>query len=137
MGREPLNITALTRRMKENAAVTLPRCFISPVSPLRAAHAVAVLMRKKGRGIFHYSHDGHDSMATVYGLVRKIYGELSGQELDCEIHEVDHLEIPSEGDRPLFNVLDNRAFKEYCGIPDTDWREALREYMTESLMIKT
>jgi dTDP-4-dehydrorhamnose reductase len=88
-----------------------PRCYLSPVSPRRAAQAAGLLIRRKARGLFHYSHDGHASLAFVYAETLDIFNQIFHETIDCKIHEVDSREIPVAAERPYFNVPDNARYR--------------------------
>jgi dTDP-4-dehydrorhamnose reductase len=124
-----LDLEGISEQRSGAAEFVVPRCCISPVSPRRAAQAAGLLIRRKARGLFHYSHDGHASLAQVYSEILNIFNEIFHETIDCKIHEVDSREIPAAAERPCFNVPDNARYREYSGVPDTAWQNALREYM--------
>jgi dTDP-4-dehydrorhamnose reductase len=101
LGRDILDLEGISEQRSGAAEFVVPRCCISPVSPRRAAQAAGLLIRRKARGLFHYSHDGHASLAQVYSEILNIFNEIFHETIDCKIHEVDSREIPAAAKGPV------------------------------------
>jgi dTDP-4-dehydrorhamnose reductase len=129
MGTDILDMERISGKRRNAAEFIAPHCYLSPVSPRRAAQAAGLLIRRKARGLFHYSHDGHATLADVYSEILNIFNEIFHETIDSKIHEIDSREIPVAAERPYFNVPDNTRYREYSGVPDAPWQNALREYM--------
>jgi dTDP-4-dehydrorhamnose reductase len=97
----------------------------SPTSALELARVILYLMETDSYGIYNATCEGSTSW---YEFAETIFKEAGKQ---VEVEPISTLEYPTSAKRPMYSVLDNKALRERHGYYMKDWKEALREYMSE------
>jgi dTDP-4-dehydrorhamnose reductase len=97
----------------------------SPTSALELARVILYLMETDSYGIYNATCEGSTSW---YEFAETIFKEAGKQ---VEVEPISTLEYPTPAKRPMYSVLDNKALRERHGYYMKDWKEALREYMSE------
>jgi dTDP-4-dehydrorhamnose reductase len=100
--------------------------FGSPTYAPDLADAMVKLAVAKAKGTFHVTNSGQ---TTWCDFARKIIEHLNGIEVVVEPMSTEELNRPAP--RPLYAVLDNSKFREFCGFALRNWEEALSDYMTQ------
>jgi dTDP-4-dehydrorhamnose reductase len=103
--------------------------WVTPTSTEELAARIAALLPLGRTGLFHMTNEGR---CTWYGFARAIF-ELLGKTVD--LRPVDSRTFGSQARRPGFSVLENRRAKE-IGLPAfSEWRDALRDYLSNKGLI--
>jgi len=89
------------------------------------APALARLLERGTTGTFHISNSGE---TTWHGFARAIV-ELAG--LDVPVDPITTAEYPTPARRPVYSVLDNRAWRLLGEPPLPEWHEGLAGYINQ------
>lgn len=100
--------------------------FGTPTSALELARAIIFVMETESYGIYHATCEGKTSW---YEFALTIFKEAG---LDTEVEAINTSEYPTPAKRPMYSVLDNKAFRERHGYYMKDWKEAFLEYMKQN-----
>lgn len=100
----------------------------SPTYAPDLAAALVKLVAMRGTGTFHVTNSGHASWCE---FARRIVEQSSAGKVRVEPMSSKELQRPAP--RPLYSVLDNSKYKEFCGSALRRWEEALDDYLSERL----
>jgi dTDP-4-dehydrorhamnose reductase len=98
----------------------------SPTYAPDLAAALVKLAAMRGRGTFHVTNSGN---ASWYEFARRIVERSSSRKVRVEPMSSKELQRPAP--RPLYSVLDNSKYKEFCGSTLRSWEEALDDYLKQ------
>jgi dTDP-4-dehydrorhamnose reductase len=99
----------------------------SPTYTLDLSQAIALLIEREVRGIFHVANS--DS-CTWYHYARTIL-KLSGIE-GVKVVPISSKELANPAVRPAYSVLDTKKLKQETGLTLRPWTEALRDYLSSN-----
>jgi len=117
-------ILRLSKEQKEIRVVEDQRGSPTPTAAL--SRAIVALIRSGAYGIHHFT-DETDGGISWFDFAKEIV-RLSGSE--ARVIPVSSDEFPRPARRPSRSVLDISLFPQVTGHRPTDWKEALREYLT-------
>lgn len=98
----------------------------SPTYAPDLAAALVKLAAMRGKGTFHVTNSGHASWCE---FARRIVERSSSENVRVEPMSSKELQRPAP--RPLYSVLDNSKYKEFCGAALRSWKEALDDYLAQ------
>ena len=96
---------------------------VSPTWTVELARALAVILAKGARGIYHAASDGQ---CTWYEFAREIVS-IAGHSV--ELSEAKSRGLGRAARRPAFSALDSGKLKKDLGHEMAGWREALAAYL--------
>jgi len=121
-------VASILRQAREKASLSVVNDQIgSPTYTVDLSHAIALLIERKARGIFHVANN--DS-CTWYHYARRIL-ELSGIE-GAKVVPVSSKELAYPAVRPAYSVLDTQKLKREAGLTLRPWTEALKDYLSSN-----
>jgi dTDP-4-dehydrorhamnose reductase len=89
-------------------------------------HIAGALCADPGKtGIYHFAGTPETSWA---GFARAIF-EMAG--IACPVEDISTADYPTPAQRPLNSQLDCRATRDAFGLEQPDWRDGLRDILTE------
>ncbi len=119
-------VASILRQAREKDVLTVVNDQVgSPTYTLDLSHAIALLIERKARGIFHVANS--DS-CTWYDYARTIL-ELSGIE-GVKVVPISSKELAYPAVRPAYSVLDTEKLKRETGLTLRPWVEALKGYLS-------
>ncbi|MDF2944307.1 MAG: hypothetical protein K0S01_3165 [Herbinix sp.] len=98
----------------------------TPTSALELARAIIFLMKTESYGTYHATCEGSTSW---YEFAVTIFKETG---VSVEVEPITTADYPTPAARPMYSVLDNKAFRERHGYYMKDWKEAFLEYLKEA-----
>lgn len=99
--------------------------FGTPTSAKELARAIIFLMETESYGIYHATCEGSTNW---YEFALTIFEEAG---VKAEVEPIPSSEFKAAAARPMYSILDNKAFRERHGYYMKDWKEAFQEYMSE------
>ncbi len=99
--------------------------FGTPTSALELARAIIFLMETESYGTYHATCEGSTNWYEFAVMIFKEAGK------SVEVEPITSEQYPTPAARPMYSILDNKAFRERHGYYMKDWKEAFREYAQE------
>jgi len=119
-------VASILRQAREKDVLSVVNDQVgSPTYTIDLSHAIALLIERKARGIFHVAN--RDS-CTWYHYARTIL-RLSGIE-GVKVVPVSSKELAYPAIRPAYSVLDTQKLKRETGLTLRPWMEALKDYLS-------
>jgi dTDP-4-dehydrorhamnose reductase len=97
----------------------------TPTSALELARAIIFLMETDSYGIYHATCEGS---TTWYEFAKTIF-QTEG--IDIVVEPITTSDYPTPAKRPMYSILDNKAFRERHNYYMKDWKEAFEEFMLQ------
>jgi dTDP-4-dehydrorhamnose reductase len=98
----------------------------SPTWTGHIAPTLVDLLEQGHCGTFHLTNSG---VTTWHGFAEAIVKDAGLS--DIQVEAIATSDYPTAARRPMYSVLDNRAWRLLGGLPLPDWREGLRAYLRE------
>lgn len=115
--------TMLNLAKNNNKVRVVADQYGTPTSALELARAIVFLMETDSYGIYHATCEGstnwHEFATTIFALANQ----------SIEVEAITTSEYPTPAKRPMYSILENKAFHERHGYYMKDWKNALQEYM--------
>jgi dTDP-4-dehydrorhamnose reductase len=119
-------VASILRQAREKDVLSVVNDQVgSPTYTLDLSQAIALLIERRARGIFHVANS--DS-CTWYHYARTIL-ELSGIG-GVKVVPISSKELAYPAVRPAYSVLDTEKLKKETGLTLRPWVEALRDYLS-------
>src|SRR4030042_602103 len=119
-------VASVLRRAREKDVLSVVNDQVgSPPHTPDLSHAIALLIERKARGIFHVANS--DS-CTWFHYARTIL-KLSGIE-GVKVVPISSKELAYPAVRPAYSVLDTEKLKRETGLTLRPWVEALKDYLS-------
>jgi dTDP-4-dehydrorhamnose reductase len=97
----------------------------TPTSALELARAIIFIMETDSYGVYHATCEG---ITSWYEFALRIFEEAG---IDVNVEAIPTSQYPTPAKRPMYSVLDNKAFRERHGYYMKEWKDAFHEYMLE------
>jgi len=121
-------VASILRQAREKDVLSVVNDQVgSPTYTLDLSQAIALLIEREVRGIFHVANS--DS-CTWYHYARTIL-KLSGIE-GIKVVPISSKELANPAVRPAYSVLDTKKLKQETGLTLRPWTEALRDYLSSN-----
>lgn len=118
-------VATILRRSKEASTLSIVHDQVgSPTYTVDLSKAIARLIRKRAKGIFHVVNTG---CCSWYDFGEAIL-RLSGRE-DVKVIPISSSELGRRAIRPFYSVLSTEKLKKDAGIELRPWTEALKEFL--------
>jgi dTDP-4-dehydrorhamnose reductase len=105
--------------------------FGSPTSALELARMILYIIYKKDYGIYHATCEG---ITSWYDFAKEIFKQAS---VSIQVKPVSTEEYPAAiAKRPAYSVLENAHLHALGDYRMKDWKDALKEYMSDNEPIK-
>lgn len=121
-------VKTMLRMAEEHDVVKVVRDQVgSPTSAKELARLIACLLETENYGLFHGTCEGSCSWADFAEEIFRLAGKST------RVERITSDEFPSPVKRPAYSVLDNYMLRLTTDFVFADWREAIKEYITELL----
>jgi len=118
-------VTSILRLAREKKVLSIVDDQVgSPTYTIDISRAIAALIRRGARGVFHAANSG---LCTWYTFGQEIV-KLSGVE-GVKVVPISSEELGRPAPRPSYSVLSTEKLKRETGMTLRPWSEALREYL--------
>ncbi len=103
----------------------------SPTWAKDIAEAIALLIDKRGTGIYHYTNSG---VASWYDFAVAIFAEAKALGIPLVVEDVQPIatvDYPTPAQRPAYSVLATQKYRQTCNQIPPHWRQSLRQMLQE------
>jgi len=107
--------------------------FGNPTNAADVAYEILLIAATNNYGIYHCTNEG---TASWYDFAKEI---VENQGIECECEAISSVEykrrFPGSASRPHFSALENRRLKETIGNRMRPWKEALKDFLSNTSSI--
>lgn len=118
-------VATILRRSEERSTLSIVHDQIgSPTYTVDLSKAIALLVQKRARGIFHVANTGCCSWYDFGEAILRLSGRMG-----VKVVPISSSELGRKAIRPFYSVLSTEKLKQVAGIELRPWSEALKEFL--------
>lgn len=119
-------VKTMLRLAEQNSKVrVVADQYGTPTSALELARAILFIMNTESYGIYHATCEGSTNWYEFAVTIFKEAGK------NVEVEAITSEQYPTPAKRPMYSILENRAFHQRHGYYMKEWTDAFQEYMRE------